>query len=83
MLWVDIIVQDQSSSSSSNSEESVESRIPPACDNRYDGELKTLLGMGFGNKKQNLVLLKKHSGNVQEVVAEILKEQDNDWYESR
>ncbi|GFW13352.1 next to BRCA1 gene 1 protein [Trichonephila clavipes] len=42
-----------------------------------------LIEMGFCNRQQNEELLRKHSGDVTLVVAELVNQNDNDWYASR
>lgn len=42
-----------------------------------------LIEMGFCNRQQNEMLLKKHKGDVALVVAELVNMNDNDWYNSR
>jgi len=53
--------------------------------NRPSGSnpMDQLIDMGFCNRQQNEMLLKKHKGDVALVVAELVNMNDNDWYASR
>lgn len=39
--------------------------------------------MGFCNRERNEELLKKHNGDVETVVQELLSMSENDWMEQR
>ena len=66
--------------------------LPSPCDvpvlkkwqpNPPSSPLEQLMEMGFADRQRNVLLLKKHNGNVQAVVQELLAEIDNDWSSNR
>eukprot|EP00732_Lithocolla_globosa_P002342 Lithocolla_globosa_v1_NODE_1515_length_2519_cov_63.243101.p1 type:complete len:649 gc:universal NODE_1515_length_2519_cov_63.243101:460-2406(+) len=49
----------------------------------YKNELQQLFKMGFYGRDSNMALLRKHDGNVDAVVTELLSSIDNDWFSHR
>lgn len=47
------------------------------------GPMKKLIEMGFCNRKKNQELLTKHNSDLDRVLAELLREGENDWMNNR
>lgn len=45
--------------------------------------MKKLIEMGFCNRKKNQELLNKHNSDLDRVLAELLREGENDWMNNR
>lgn len=53
--------------------------IPPVSHRVAISPMDRLLEMGFGNRQLNCELLRKHDGDVQRVVEELVSSNGNDW----